>query len=477
MTRSNTDVRWGFRGRLTALIATVFVVGGAALLGLQYFMVQRLFSTAIGTIETGCADGDVRGTFGDADEDQVPLSTDCTAVVRVPGDVSATSVTSDTDGSTILIQQSRLLSQEVLSGLLMWSVITLMIFTAVAIIAASWLARRSFKRIEQITQTTRTITSHDLHQRLDLQGPHDEIQELGETIDTMLDRLEESFIRQERFITNASHELRTPLTTTRTALEIPLERGLVPDSLKHSIQVALASNRRSETLIRALLALARTSPLNTGVVDLNDDDVITSALPESSDASQPDTSDETPPRSVYNSGAIAAGSSGSSLAAPTSTALLSDLFEVTQTGVNDHEAEARARRITLHLMGDGPLLVAVDGVLAQLAIGNLIQNAIRHNQNEGLVWVRTVASDTVVQVEVSNTGVALTAEETALLVEPFNRGSRTRLARDPERLGLGLTLVDNIVRTHGGNLKLTPRSGGGLTCTLTLPRAAGATHS
>src|SRR5699024_6346004 len=119
------------------------------------------------------------------------------------------------------------LSQEVLSGLLLWSVVILLAFTAVAVVLAVWLSRRSFVRIGQITATTQRITRDDLHQRLALSGPADEIKELADTIDTMLDRLEASFIQQERFITNASHELRTPLTTTRTALEIPLTQGQV----------------------------------------------------------------------------------------------------------------------------------------------------------------------------------------------------------------------------------------------------------
>src|SRR5690625_7255417 len=83
-----------------------------------------------------------------------------------------------------------MLSQEVLSGLLLWSIVTLLGFTLVAVVAASWLSRRSFARIGQITTTTKRITRDDLHQRLDLPGPADEIKELGDTIDTMLDGLQ-----------------------------------------------------------------------------------------------------------------------------------------------------------------------------------------------------------------------------------------------------------------------------------------------
>src|SRR5699024_12237623 len=75
----------------------------------------------------------------------------------------------------------------------------------------------------------------------------------------MLAGLHAALIHHERFVTNAAHDLRPPLTTTRTALEIPLEQGRVPEHLQPAIFRALDANQRSEQLITALLQLARTS--------------------------------------------------------------------------------------------------------------------------------------------------------------------------------------------------------------------------
>lgn len=419
MTRAGSGRRWGFRTRLTTLIAAVFITGGAVLLGVQYLLVQQLFTTAIGTISTGCAGGDLTGTLGSGGEDSPFLAVDCETVAEIPGGIDGVTVTGDEDGAAILVQQSTLLSREVLSGLVLWSVVTLVAFTAVAIIAATWLSRRSFSRIAQITDTTRQITRSDLHQRLDLPGPEDEIKELGDTIDTMLDGLQEAFTRQERFIANASHELRTPLTTTRTALEIPLQRGLVPERLRASVETALAANERSEALISALLLLARST------------------------------------------GARPPGARGQQAV---------DLSAVLAHGIDRHRDAAAARDLSVERLPAGPLLVEMDVVLLQLAIDNLVDNAIRHNVDGGFVRARAGRAGRGTYVEIANSGAVLSAGEAAVLKEPFNRGPRTRLGDGGT--GLGLTLVDAIAETHSGTLTISPRPGGGLVCRFDLPSQA-----
>ena len=101
------------------------------------------------------------------------------------------------------------------------------------------------------------VSTTDLHRRLDLPGPRDEIKELADTIDAMLDRLESAFAAQDRFVANASHELRTPLTTSRTALEIPLAQGRVPVDLQPAVRTALRAGEHSDRLIASLLTLSR----------------------------------------------------------------------------------------------------------------------------------------------------------------------------------------------------------------------------
>src|SRR6201999_3455643 len=76
---------------------------------------------------------------------------------------------------------------------------------------------------------TRRITADNLHQRLAINGPNDEVRQLGETIDELLERLEDSFAAQRRFVADASHELRTPLATMRASIDVAMAKpGPVP---------------------------------------------------------------------------------------------------------------------------------------------------------------------------------------------------------------------------------------------------------
>ena len=271
--------RMSFRTRLVIIIAGVFIAAGAALLTVQYLVVQQLFSSAINMTEASCIPTGVAGLTDGTDfaetvnpselydfSESSALTdtatiTGCAYYVDATLSVQSTpflttTVPAATVGTAVL-QQSTFLADEVGSGLLLWSVVVLIGFTGVAAAIAFWLARRSLDRIGEVTAAARDISERDLGRRLDLPGPDDEIKELGDTIDGMLDRLQSAFTAQDRFVANASHELRTPLTTTRTALEIPLEQGAVPANLQANMQRALRATEQSERLITALLALAR----------------------------------------------------------------------------------------------------------------------------------------------------------------------------------------------------------------------------
>lgn len=397
--------RWSFRARLTALIAAVFVTGGIVLLVVQYLLVQGLFSTAIEGL-VRCVDDDGVTIMSGVD---LPEHPDCTQVLDSAEGDGASEVTVGANGDQLFVQQTTMLSQEVLSGLLLWSVVTLLIFTVVAVVAASWLSRRSFIRIGQITDTTKRITHHDLHQRLGLRGPEDEIKELGDTIDGMLDGLEASFAQQERFITNASHELRTPLTTVRTALEVPLVQGHVPPSLEPAVCRALDANQRTELLIAALLQLARTTTVS------------------SAEVWEP-----------------------------------VDLPGIIDQSIAEHANEITAANLTVATSLSNASVCSVDPMLLTLLIDNLIDNAIRHNQDGGKVQVTTGTSVDGVWVQVDNSGPTYSDAEVARLIEPFNRGHHTRTSGDGRGLGLGLSLVQSIADSSGATFQLAPNTHSGV---------------
>jgi two-component system sensor histidine kinase VanS len=102
---------------------------------------------------------------------------------------------------------------------------------------------------------------------------------------------------------------------------------------------------------------------------------------------------------------------------------------------------------------------------------NLVHNAIVHNlARDGHVWVTTSAGPDTVVLTVENTGGQLSPPLVATLVEPFQRGS-ARARTDHPGVGLGLAIVDSIIRAHDGTLTLASRPAGGLCVTVDLPRA------
>ena len=141
---------------------------------------------------------------------------------------------------------------------LIWSLIALGIMAVVSI-ALGWLvAGRVLRPVRAMTASARLISDRNLHQRLALDGPHDEFKDLGDTIDGLLARLEQAFESQQRFVANASHELRTPLTLGRTMLQVALsDPSLTLNSLRATCEEVLDAGREQEQLIEALLTLAR----------------------------------------------------------------------------------------------------------------------------------------------------------------------------------------------------------------------------
>jgi signal transduction histidine kinase len=278
----------------------------------------------------------------------------------------------------------------------------------------AWLvAGRMLRPLRQITDTVRRITGEDLHERLALGGPADELTELGDTFDAMLARLEAAFTAQQLFAANAAHELRTPLAVMRAELDLLLTG---PRPSPAEVRDAAARLRRtvlsSERLLERLLTLTR------GMV----------APPER----EPVPLDEIAVQTLA-AAAEAVGERGLTV-----------------------RRELRAARAH----GDSSLL----GELAD----NLISNAVKYNQPGGWIAVGTRTAGDRVVLEVSNSGQRIADVDLDGLLEPFRRAGQQRTGNGS---GLGLSIVRGIVAAHEGELRLLALVGGGLTVRVYLPAA------
>jgi len=293
---------------------------------------------------------------------------------------------------------------------LVGSFITLLAMIGISALIGWLLAGRVLRPLRTITDTTRNISENDLHQRLALPGPRDELTELGDTIDGLLGRLARAFDSQRRFVANASHELRTPLTVDRAILQVALaDSNITLDSLRAACGEVLEAGREQERLIDALLILARSQ--------------------RGLDRKEP-----------------------------------VDLAAVTSEVLHAHEPSSAARG--LHVDASlGDATVPGDARLLHRMVSNLVDNAIRHNITNGHVQITLAASTTEAALTVTNTGPPIGPGEVSRLLQPFQRGIPDRTA-SPNGLGLGLSIVADIAEAHGAGLEILPRPEGGLTITV-----------
>ena len=277
----------------------------------------------------------------------------------------------------------------------------------VAAAGFGWLmAGRSLRAVRHITDTARRVAGSNLHERISLAGPRDELKELADTFDAMLERLDASFDGQRHFAANASHELRTRLATNRTLLEVAVAQHRVPAELRQVIDTVLTTSVRSELILDGLLTLARceNQALDRRPVDLSD---------------------------------VAAGA------------------------VEETAAEAAAAGVTVDA-DPGPAPTTGDQILLERLALNLVRNGIQHNDPGGWVTVTTRTGPAgLVELQVVNSGPPVPPGQADTLFEPFRR-LPGHCGAHPHGAGLGLSIVRSIVQTHGGQLAVAARDGGGL---------------
>jgi signal transduction histidine kinase len=389
-----TGRRSTIRLRLTALYAGAFFLAGAILIALMYFyLAQSLHNRPAG------AQGIVQHFLDERGVRNRPIADSLFSAIAAQA------------------EQER---QETLRGMLVWSLVSL---GAVGVAAGGFgwlLAGRALQPLQNVTATARRVAERSLHERIALDGPHDEIKELADTFDEMLERLDRAFDGQRRFVANASHELRTPLAINRTLIEVALDDPDVPVATRNLGETLLEVNRRNERLIDGLLVLAK------GEQRLD-------------------------------------------------TYAKVDLADVAHRGITTAAPAAQEAGIQINSDLRHAYVVGDPALLEQLA-QNLVDNAIRYNIAErGWVHVSVTGDARYSRLSVVNTGPVVAPIEVDGLFEPFRRlpsseriteGGRVASSRGA---GLGLSIVRSVATAHGGDVHAEARPDGGLVVTITLP--------
>jgi signal transduction histidine kinase len=288
------------------------------------------------------------------------------------------------------------------------------IAAAVALAGAWWLAGRFLQPLRAITAAAQEISATNLHRRLQLNGPDDELTQLGRTLDGLFGRLETSFEGQRRFVANASHELRTPLAGQRALLQVALaDPAATVDSMRAACEQAIKLSEQQEHLLDALLTLATSE---RGI-----------------EASEP-----------------------------------LDLAQIATSALAGRKALAESQSIGIDATF-APTVTRGDATLLQLLVANLIDNALRHNVTGGSASVLTTTSAGQPTLTIANTGPLVPEATLEHLFEPFRTTSPDRIHR-ADGHGLGLAIVHAIARAHSATIDARARPSGGLEITVAFPR-------
>jgi signal transduction histidine kinase len=303
---------------------------------------------------------------------------------------------------------------EALSAVLTQSLMALLVTAAGAIVLGWVVAGRVLRPIRQITAHARHASEATLGERIELRGPPDELQELGDTIDAMLGRLEAAFAAQRWFAAQASHELRTPLAVIHAEADVALAAPDATDRERRLGEAVRTAAERSERLVDGLLALSR---------------------------SESTLRDNAP----------------------------LDLAELVGDVVGEQARAADAAGLVLDLaLETAP--VTGDRMLLERLVGNLVENAIRYNYRGGWVRVSVARHAGNAVLRVANSGPVMAPSAVTALFEPFQRGRSDRPGR-PRGFGLGLAIVRSVATAHDGEVAATSPAEGGLVVTVRLPEA------
>jgi two-component system OmpR family sensor kinase len=277
-------------------------------------------------------------------------------------------------------------------------------------------ATAALRPVEAMRAEAAAVSAAEPGRRLPLPPARDEVSRLGATLNEMLGRLERALERERSFVSDASHELRTPLALLRTELELALRKHRSEAELEQALRSAAGETDRLSQLVEDLLVLARS---DEGRLALR--------------------------RAPVRAHVVLAA--------------MAERYR--------RRAEAAGRTIAVEAPED--LVLAADAVRLEQALGNLVENALRHGRGT----IRLVASerDGGVELHVLDEGDGFPP---AFLERAFERFARADEARTEGGAGLGLAIVRVIAEAHGGSAHASGRSGGGADVWLSLPAGAGA---
>jgi heavy metal sensor kinase len=282
--------------------------------------------------------------------------------------------------------------------------------------AVGWLvARAALRPVERMRIESEAVSASEPGRRLPVSRTRDELSALGLSLNRMLDRLEAAVERERRFVADAGHELRTPLANLKAELDLALRRARSSSELVHALQSASEETDRLARLAEDLLLLASA---DGGRVPMRLENL--------------------------------------------------DVAELMRVTVDSFSSRAEALGIALEPSVEEATPVRLDGTRIRQAVGNLLDNALRHTPAGGSITVRASRSGGTLSITVADTGEGFASGFLPRAFDAFARADASR-SRTGGGAGLGLAIVRAIVEAHGGSVEAANRDEGGAIVRLRLP--------
>jgi two-component system heavy metal sensor histidine kinase CusS len=281
--------------------------------------------------------------------------------------------------------------------------------------AGYWLARTGLRPLRQIASKVQKIRSSNLAERLDTAGLPSELATLAFNFNSMLERLQDSFDRLQRFSADIAHELRTPVNNVRIEAEVALGKARSLGEYQETLGSCLEECGRLSRIIDSMLFIARSEDPRTHITR------------ESVDVA-------------------------------TELERVRDYYE----------APAGEAGVELQVNCPSGTQGNLDRTLFQRAVGNLVSNAIRYTPRGGRVEMRAARDNGDLQVEVNDTGSGIPREDLPRIFDRFYRADRAR-SNAGGNVGLGLAIVKSIVSLHGGSISVESDISKGTRMSIRLP--------
>jgi len=284
------------------------------------------------------------------------------------------------------------------------------------VLVAVTVVRRGLGPLNAIAAEIDAVTEEDLSTRIGDDSVPVEIVPIKNRLNELLARLEAAFNRERRFTSDVAHELRTPLAGIRSTIEVTLARTRGTDEYERALSECLAIAQRMQTMVNNLLTLAR---LDTCQASFRNEPI--------------------------------------------------QLKELVDRCWEHFSEKGQKRSITFENSIDKHIIINSDRENVSMVFTNLLDNAAEYTNDTGQIRVTADPIEGAVEVAVTNTGCSLTSDQVAQVFDPFWREDSSRCS-EGEHCGLGLALVQRIVKSLGGSCAAQVEGDGIFIIKLTLPR-------